>query len=85
MSDVPKPLRTEAKAKIAELANGRFLGQTLTTHVTNNDRVTTYTANGNLFGYVQRGQELVAAASQRWTIHSAIAKDGNLFAVAAPA
>lgn len=85
MSRVPQELRERAKAKVAELANGRFLGQVLTTQVTDDERITTYTTNGNLFGFVQRGQELVAAASHRWSIQSAIANDGNLFIIAAAA
>ena len=85
MASVPQALREKAKAKVSELANGRFLGQVLTTQVTDGERITTYTANGNLFGFVQRGQELVAAASHRWSIQSAIANDGNLFIIAAAA
>ncbi|MCA9995440.1 MAG: hypothetical protein KDE56_06830, partial [Anaerolineales bacterium] len=85
MSSVPAALRDKAKAKIAELSNGRLSGQVITTAVTDGDRVTTHTAAGNLFGFVQKGQELVAAASPRWSIQSAIAHDGNLFVVAAAA
>ncbi|MCA9999892.1 MAG: hypothetical protein KDE56_29215, partial [Anaerolineales bacterium] len=85
MTSVPQELRERAKAKVAELANGRFLGQVITTQVTDGDRITTYTANNNLFGFVQRGQELVATASHRWSIQSAIAQDGNLFIIAAAA
>lgn len=85
MSDVPAALRDRAKAKIEEIAASSLLGTVLETAVTDNDRIITKTQHGNLFGYVQKGQELIAAASSRWSIQSAIAQDGNLFAVVAAA
>ena len=57
----------------------------LTTEVTDNNRVVTRTALGNLFGYVQKDHELAAIRYDQWSIAWAHAIDGNVLAVLEPA
>ncbi|NLF67141.1 MAG: hypothetical protein GX579_21340, partial [Chloroflexi bacterium] len=85
MSQVPKAEREQAKARIAALAAGGFIGMLLTTAVTDAERVITRTPHGNLFGYVQRDHELAAVRHDRWRIAWAMAVDGNVRAILEPA
>lgn len=82
MSDVPTDLRHRAKQHVASLDWRDF---ELRTAVTDDDRVITHTERGNLFAYVQTGQELRAARAGHWRILHATARDGNLAAVLTPA
>ncbi len=85
MSDVPPAERSQAKARIADYVQDKFRGMQLTTEVTDNNRVVTRTALGNLFGYVQKDHELAAIRYDQWSIAWAHAIDGNVLAVLEPA
>ncbi|GIK53452.1 MAG: hypothetical protein BroJett014_24250 [Planctomycetota bacterium] len=85
MSDVPPAEREQAKARIADFVQDQFRGMTLTTEVTDNDRVVTRTPHGNLFGYVQRDHELAAIRYDQWRIAWAHVVDGNVHAILEPA
>ncbi len=80
MRQVDQALRTKAKVKIAAMAD-HLEGTILHTVVKDDNRVVVYTENGNLFGFVKRGQELRAAASETWQIIHAVERDGNILAV----
>jgi hypothetical protein len=82
MAQVPKELRQTAKDWVA---NQDWQGFKLTTRMTDNNRVIANTQHGNLFGYIQRGQETNGTRHQEWTIAHAIVTDGNLKAVLMPA
>ncbi len=84
MSDVSSAAREKAKTHIAALAEDKFVGMVLETAVTETHRVATYTSHGNLFGYVQKGQELLAARHNQWRIAWATAVDGNIRAILTP-
>lgn len=76
--------RQAAKEYIHNAAtNGRFNDMLLYTEVTPNNRVRVRGPQGNLLGYVQKGQELQAAKSRTWRIQHAAAQDGNLQVIAA--
>jgi hypothetical protein len=81
MSQVPASEREQAKARIADFVQNEFLGLTLSTEVTDENRVITRTPYGNLFGYVQRDHELAAVRHDRWRIAWATASDGNVLAI----
>jgi hypothetical protein len=81
MSQVPAAVREQAKARIADFVQKEFLGLTLHTEVTDENRVITRTQHGNLFGYVQRDHELAAVRHDRWRIAWAAANDGNVLAI----
>jgi hypothetical protein len=81
MSQVPKAQREAAKARIADYVTGKFVGMTLYTAVTDENRVITRTEHGNLFGYVQRDHELAAVRHDQWQIAWATAVDGNVRAI----
>ena len=85
MSDVPPAERDWAKARIADFAQTQFPGMTLTTEVTDTNRVVTRTLHGNVFGYVQKDHELAAIRYDQWRIAWATAVDGNVLAVLEPA
>jgi len=85
MGDVPPAEREQAKALVANYAATKFQGMTLTTAVTDDNRVITRTPRGNLFGYVQRDHELAAIRHDQWRIAWATAVDGNVLAVLVPA
>jgi hypothetical protein len=85
MSDIPAHEREQAKARIADFVQNRFRGMVLTTAVTDNNRVITRTAHGNLFGYVQRDHELYAIRHDQWRIAWAHVIDGNVLAILEPA
>jgi hypothetical protein len=74
-------VREQAKARIADFVQKEFLDLTLSTEVTDEDRVITRTPHGNLFGYVQRDHELAAVRHDRWRIAWATASDGNVLAI----
>jgi len=76
--------RAWAKARVAEMAAKQFVGTRLTTQVTDDDRVVAWTEHDNLFGYVARGQELLAARQPIWEIAWAMAVDGNVHAILRP-
>jgi hypothetical protein len=81
MSQVPAAVREQAKARIADFVQKEFLGLTLSTEVTDENRVITRTPHGNLFGYVQRDHELAAVRHDCWRIAWAAANDGNVLAI----
>jgi selenocysteine lyase/cysteine desulfurase len=70
---------------VAEYARTKFPGMALYTAVTDDHRVVATTAQGNLFGYVQRDHELAAIRHDQWRIAWATAVDGNVWAVVQPA
>ncbi|MCI0581144.1 MAG: hypothetical protein L0332_07440 [Chloroflexi bacterium] len=84
MSDVPKRLRDQAKARIADFVQERFRGMMLFTEVTDGNRVITRTPQGNLFGYVQKDHELAAVRYDQWRIAWAHAIDGNVYTILEP-
>ena len=84
MAGVPVAKRDWAKARVAELAAKQFVGTRLTTQVTDDDRVVAWTEHDNLFGYVARGQELLAVRQPLWEIAWAVAVDGNVNAILRP-
>jgi hypothetical protein len=81
MGQIPLALRQQAKDRISHYAQKQFVGMTLTTSVTENNRVITYTPQGNLFGYVHRDHELLAVREQQWQVAWAMAVDGNVRAI----
>lgn len=85
MGDIPQERRAWAKGRIADLVQAQFRGLLLTTEVTDDLRLVTRTAQGNLFGYVQRGQEMALLAHGQWQIAWATAEDGNVWALLTPA
>src|SRR5690606_4211129 len=85
MGQVSKAEREQAKARIAGYVTDRFVGMVLTTAVTEYNRVITHTPHGNLFGDVQRDQELYAVRHERWRFAWAMAVDGNVRAILEPA
>ncbi|MEZ4641676.1 MAG: hypothetical protein R3E31_02865 [Chloroflexota bacterium] len=85
MGDIPQARRAWAKERIADLVQARFRGLLLTTEVTDDLRLVARTAQGNLFGYVQRGQEMALLAHAQWQIAWATAEDGNVWALLTPA
>lgn len=84
MSDVSPTDREKAKTRVAELAQSRFVNMVLRTAVADDNRIITRTPHGNLFGYVQKGQELLAARHETWRIAWATAVDGNVRAILQP-
>ncbi len=80
MRQVNRELRATAKARIATMADN-LTGMILETAVAGDNRLVTYTPNGNLFGYVKRNQELRAAVNKTWQIIHATETDGNILAV----
>jgi hypothetical protein len=84
MSLMPKPIREEAKKRVADYVTERFIGMTLYTAVTDDDRVITRTEHGNLFGFVQPDHELYALRHDQWKIAWATAVDGNVRAILQP-
>jgi hypothetical protein len=85
MGDMPPAEQAQAKARVAEYARTKFPGMALYTRVTDDNRVVATTAQGNLFGYVQRDHELAAIRHDQWRIAWATAVDGNVWAVVQPA
>ena len=84
MGMVPASRREWAKARVAQMAAKQFVGTRLTTQVTDDDRVVAWTEHDNLFGYVARGQELLAVRQPLWEIAWAMAVDGNVNAILRP-
>lgn len=83
MSDVPPATRTWAKQQVACLAAGEWQGLRLAVRA-QEGRLVLETPHGNLFGYVQRGQEARLAARRAWRVGWATAKDGNVQLVMQP-
>jgi hypothetical protein len=81
MNQIPPALRQQAKQQIAAYAQKQFVGMTLTTRVTESNRVITHTPQGNLFGYVHRDHELLAVRESQWQVAWAMAVDGNVRAI----
>jgi hypothetical protein len=81
MGQIPLALRQQAKDRISQYAQKQFVGMTLTTSVAENNRVITYTPQGNLFGYVHRDHELLAVRKSQWQVAWAMAVDGNVRAI----
>ena len=85
MGAVPAQIRDWAKEQIAAQAAAAFGHMSLHMRVTDADRVVAYTEQGNLFGFVQAGQEARAVQADRWRILQTRATDGDVAAVLAPA
>lgn len=81
MGDISAEVRESAKREVAELARRRFTGAALKVVAEDNARLVGYTARGNVFGYVQRGQESRLSKAKTWQIRWATATDGNVHAV----
>lgn len=83
MSDVPQAVRQNAKEQVEHLTE-KFIGMVLQMRCLKSQRVVAYTPHQNLFGYVQRGQELLVTNESHWQVIWCSARDGNITAVLRP-
>ncbi|MCO5193079.1 MAG: hypothetical protein M9930_07285 [Anaerolineae bacterium] len=80
MGAVPQQLSQQAKQRLSAQI-WRFQGVELTVERRNN-RLLTHTPQGNLFGYIAKGQEdAVAAAAVLRVVYATVTTDGNVQAV----
>ena len=81
MALVPAERREQAKREVDRMARRRLTGASLHMVAEDDQRLVGYTARGNCFGYVKRGQEHRLDGATLWRIRWAMAVDGNVQAV----